>query len=47
MAHSVSAIRELTTPFFELLGILLILTQFAPLLYGKRVQIECDNEAAV
>ena len=46
MAHSVSAIRESTT-FFELLGILLILTQFAPLLYGKRVQIECDNEAAV
>ena len=46
MAHSVSAIRESTT-FFELLGILLILTNFAPLLRGKRVQIECDNEAAV
>jgi len=46
MAHSVNAIRESTT-FFELQGILLILTHFAPLLKGKRVQIECDNEAAV
>ena len=46
MAHSVNAVRESTT-FFELLGILLILTNFAPLLHGKRVQIECDNEAAV
>ena len=46
MAHSTNAIRESTT-FFELLGILLILTHFAPLLKGKRVQIECDNEAAI
>ena len=46
MAHSVNVVRESTT-FFELLGILLILTNFAPLLHSKRVQIECDNEAAV
>jgi len=46
LAHNVNAIRESTT-FFELLGILLILSAFAPLLKGKRVQIECDNEAAV
>ena len=29
------------------LGILLALLEFAPLLQGKRVQIECDNEMAV
>ena len=46
LAHREQPIRESTT-FFELLGILLILLQFAPLLLGKRVQIECDNEAAV
>jgi hypothetical protein len=46
MAHSEQAIRESTT-FFELLGILLMLVEFAPQLAGKRVQIESDNEAAV
>lgn len=46
LAHSTTPLRESTT-FFELQGILLILTHFAPLLRGKRVQIECDNEAAV
>ena len=38
LAHSVSPIRESTT-FFELLGILKILTYLAPILRGKRVQI--------
>ena len=46
MAHSAQALRESTT-YFELRGIFLILSHFAPLLKGKRVQIECDNEAAV
>ena len=46
LAHSVSPIRESTT-FFELLGILKILTYLAPILRGKRVQIESDNEAAI
>ena len=46
LAHSLAPLRESTT-FFELQGILLALTQFAPLLRGKRVQIECDNEAAI
>jgi hypothetical protein len=46
LAHSTTPLRESTT-FFELQDILLILTHFAPLLRGKRVQIECDNEAAV
>ena len=46
LAHSVTPLRESTT-FFELLGILLTLRHFAPLLRGKRVQIECDNEAAI
>ena len=46
MAHSAQAIRESTT-YFELRGIFLILSHFAPSLRGKRVQVECDNEAAV
>ncbi len=46
MAHSEHAIRESTT-FFELLSILRSLQRFAQFLDGKRVQIECDNEAAV
>jgi len=46
LAHSVTPVRESTT-FFELLGIFLILSHFAPMLRGRRVQIECDNEAAV
>jgi hypothetical protein len=46
LAHKEQPIRESTT-FFELLGILLALLEFAPLLQGKRVQIECDNEAAI
>jgi hypothetical protein len=46
LAHCVSPIRESTT-FFELLGILRILSHFAPMLRGRRVQIECDNEAAI
>ena len=46
LAHSSTPLRESTT-FLELLGILLILTHFAPQLHGKRVQIECDNEAAI
>jgi hypothetical protein len=46
LAHNEQPIRESTT-FFELLGILLALLEFAPLLQGKRVQIECDNEAAI
>jgi len=46
LAHSSAPLRESTT-FFELQGILLILTHFAPLLRGKRVQIECDNEGAI
>ena len=46
MAHSAQALRESTT-YFELRGIFLILSHFAPLLKGKRVQNECDNEAAV
>lgn len=46
LAHSTTPQRESTT-FFELQGILLILTHFAPQLQGKRVQIECDNEAAI
>ena len=46
LAHSDQPIRESTT-FFELSGTLLMLTLFAPLLRGKRVQVECDNEGAV
>ena len=46
LAHSALPIRESTT-FFELLGIFLILAHFAPMLRGRRVQIECDNEAAI
>ena len=46
LAHSSTPIRESTT-FFELQGILLALTHFAPQLRGKRVQIECDNEGAI
>jgi hypothetical protein len=46
LAHSATPIRESTT-FFELLGILRILTHFADACRGKRVQIECDNEGAV
>jgi hypothetical protein len=46
LAHSDTPLRESTT-FFELKGILLALKHFAPVLRGKRVQIECDNEAAV
>ena len=46
LAHSTTPIRESTT-FFELLGILRILTHFADACRGKRVQIECDNEGAV
>ena len=46
LAHSTQAIRESTT-YFELRGIFIILSLFAPRLKGKRVQIECDNEAAV
>ena len=46
LAHSDTPIRESTT-FFELLGILRVLTHFAPACRGKRVQIECDNEAAI
>jgi hypothetical protein len=46
LAHSTAPIRESTT-FFELLGIFLILSHFAPVLRGRRVQIECDNEAAI
>ena len=46
LAHSATPIRESTT-FFELLGILHLLRFFAPQLRGKRVQVECDNEAAI
>jgi hypothetical protein len=46
LAHSDTPMRESTT-FLELKGILLILTFFANDLQGKRVQVECDNEAAV
>ena len=46
LAHSDTPIRESTT-FFELLGILRVLTHFAAFCRGKRVQIEWDNEAAV
>jgi hypothetical protein len=46
LAHSATPLRESTT-FFELKGILLALQHSALLLKGKRVQIECDNEAAV
>jgi hypothetical protein len=46
LAHCESPIRESTT-FFELLGIFLILSHFAPILRGRRVQIESDNEAAI
>jgi hypothetical protein len=46
LAHSPTPLRESTT-FFELQGIFLILNFFAPHLRGKRVQVECDNEAAV
>ena len=46
LGHSDAPIRESTT-FFELLGILRILKLFAPHFRGKRVQIECDNEAAI
>ena len=46
LAHSTTPIRESTT-VFELLGILRVLTLFAAACQGKRVQIECDNEAAI
>ncbi len=46
LAHSATPLRESTT-FFELQGIFLLLNFFAPHLRGKRVQVECDNEAAV
>ena len=46
LAHCAAPLRE-STAFFELQGILLILTRFSPALRGKRVQIECDNEAAI
>ena len=46
LAHSSTPLRESTT-FFELQGILLALTHFAPRLRGKRVQVECDNEGAI
>ena len=46
LAHSSTPLRESTT-FFELQGIFLILNFFASHLRGKRVQVECDNEAAV
>ena len=46
LAHSNMPIRESTT-FFELLGILLMLTSFASTCRGMRVQIECDNEGAI
>ena len=46
LAHSDAPMRESTT-FFELKGILLVLTRFSDLLKGKIVQVECDNEAAV
>jgi hypothetical protein len=46
LTHCANPIRESTT-FFELLGILRMLTLFSVSCRGKRVQIECDNEAAV
>ena len=46
LAHRNDPIRESTT-FFELLGILLILSSLTSVCRGKRVQIECDNEAAI
>ena len=46
LAHKDQPIRESTT-FFELLGIRWMLSHFALTLRGKRVQIECDNEAAI
>jgi hypothetical protein len=46
LAHNPAPLRESTT-FFELQGILRILTHFSSALRGKRVQIECDNEAAI
>ena len=46
LAHSTAPLRESTT-YFELQGIFLLLKFFAPNLRGKRVQVECDNEAAV
>ena len=44
--HCDEPIRE-STCFFELQAIYLMLLNFTPLLVGKRVQIECDNEAAI
>ena len=46
LAHNDHPIRESTT-FFELLGIYLLLFHFAPQIRGKRIQFECDNEAAI
>ena len=46
LSHCANPIRESTT-VFELLGILRMLTLFSVSCRGKRVQIECDNEAAV
>ena len=45
-AEALQEQRE-STMFFELLAILLTIRKFSESLKGKRVQIECDNEAAV